>query len=209
MAVQLDSLFKITYGLFLVSVEFEGTLGGCIVNTVSQITAEPPRLIVTMQKSTFTSELIQKKGSISVSVLSKECPLNVITHFGYQSGRNINKFAGMGYRIDSVGNPYLAKYTTAVYALKIEKTIDVETHLLFICSITGAKNTSEIPGITYDDYRVLKSGGELSNPIQKRVPTYVCAVCHYIYDGEVPFDELPDDYKCPICGVGKDQFFLQ
>lgn len=209
MNLDLDALFKISYGLFVAGVEQDGVYNGCIINTASQVTAEPPRLIVTMQKNTYTSELIQKKGSLSLSILSQECTMETIKRFGYRSGREAPKFEGIAYETDESGNPYLGEGVNAVVRLQVAQTVDVDTHLLFICPVLGAESRSEAASLTYDDYRILKSGGTLSAGERPKVEKkWTCAVCHYVYDGEIPFEELPDDYVCPICGVGKENFIL-
>lgn len=208
-SLDLDALFKITYGLFVAGVESGGKRNGCIINTASQVTAEPPRLIVTMQKSNYTAELIRQKGSISLSVLSRDCPMDIVRLFGYQSGRVADKFSGAAFQTDRLGNPYLTEHVCAVVALDIAQTVDVDTHWLFICPVEDSRITSDQPGLTYEDYRVIKSGGSLPDAGQKSPEkAYTCTVCHYVYDGEIPFEDLPEDYTCPICGVPKSKFVL-
>ena len=182
-------------------------LCGCIINTASQITAEPPRLVVTMQKSNFTSEQILLRKSMSISVLDSTCPLERIADFGYVSGRDVEKWANAPHLLDARGNPYLTENANAHIDLTVESIQDVDTHWLFLCDVKDAQILSLDASLTYGDYRVLKAGGSLA---QKDAPkTYVCSVCHYVYSGDIPFEELPDDYVCPICGVGKELFVAQ
>ena len=211
--MDLNALFKISYGLFVVGVESKGKRNGCIINTASQATAEPPGLVVTMLKTNLTAEMIREKGSFAVSVLSIDCPMKVFEHFGYRSGRQQPKFVEESeYRSDMNGNPYLPGACNALISLTVRQTADLGTHWLFICSVDDAKTLSETESMTYADYRILKAGGALgktggdAKPAEKK---YVCSVCHYIYDGEIPFEDLPDDYVCPICGVGKELFVLE
>lgn len=209
--MDLSALFKITYGLFIVGVESDGKLNGCIINTAAQATAEPPKMIITMLKSNYTADLIRDKNSLSLSVLATDCHLDMFSLFGYKSGREINKFENVDYKVDAMGNPYLTKYVNAVISLSVEETIDLGTHWLFICPVENAKNVGEENSMTYGDYRILKSGGKIGKAadIKKADKKYVCSVCHYVYDEETPFEDLPDDYVCPICGVSKKLFVLE
>lgn len=205
--MDLSALFKITYGLFVVGVEYEGKLNGCVINTASQATAEPPKMVVTMQKSNYTAELINKKGSFSISVLNKDCPLETIKNFGFNSGRDVEKFKLINYKEDSLKNPYLVDSVNAVVELVVEDKIDLDTHWLYICSIKDAKTINDKESMTYDDYRAVKSGKQISaKENKKEEKKYICTICHYVYDGDIPFEELPDDYLCPICKQGKDKF---
>lgn len=209
--MDLNALFKLSYGLFVAGVECGGKRNGCIINTASQATAEPPGLIVTILKTNLTAEMIREKGSFAISVLSKECPMTVFQEFGYHSGRQQPKFTdGTAYHSDVNGNPYLPGVSNAVVSLTVQKTIDLDTHWLFICAVDDAKTLAEAESMTYADYRTLKAGGSLSTlgaaAPKSKEKKYICTVCHYVYDGETPFEELPDDYVCPICGVGKELF---
>lgn len=209
--MDLSALFKITYGLYIVGVESDGKLNGCVINTAAQATADPPKVIITMLKSNYTADLIRDKNSLSVSVLGTDCPMDMFSLFGYQSGRETNKFEDIDYKVDALGNPYLTKYVNAVYSLRVEQTIDLGTHWLFICPVENAKNVGEKNSMTYGDYRILKSGGVIGNTAdtKKDEKKYVCSVCHYVYDGDTPFEDLPEDYVCPICGVSKKLFVLE
>lgn len=201
------ALFKITYGLFVAAVAEGGRMNGCIINTAAQATDTPPRLIVTMQKANLTAEMIGKKGSFTVSVLSLDCPMAVVEQFGYQSGRDADKLHGGEYVLDGYGNPYLSANTVARYSCKVEGTIDLETHLLFVCSVAEAEVTGEGAPLSYADYRRIKAGGSIAAaPAGQKVEKYVCSVCHYVYDGDIPFEDLPDTWVCPICKQPKRVF---
>ena len=208
--MDLSALFKITYGLFVVGVESNGKLNGCIINTASQVTAEPPRVIITMQKANLTSDMVREKGSCALSVLSRSCSMDIIKNFGYQSGRQADKFLNIPYVLDALHNPLLKEAITATVSLKIEKTVDVDTHWLFICSVEDCAVQDDSQSLTYEDYRVLKDGGSLLEPqTGPRKKKYVCPICHYVYDGDVPFEDLPDDFVCPICNAPKSLFVLE
>ncbi len=216
------AFFKLTYGLFVVGVEFEGQLNGCIINTAAQATSEPGRLVATMLKTNLTTELITKKGSMAVSVLSMDCPLDKIAHFGMQSGRTKEKFAGIPFEKDERGNPYIVEGTIARFSCRVEQTIDLGSHYLFICEVENCQTTGQQEPITYADYRKMKSGGAPKKPAdaaaagsegasggQAKQGKWVCSICHYVYDGEIPFEELPADWRCPVCQRGKEVFVLE
>lgn len=204
--MDIKALFKLSYGLYIAGVEFEGAKSACVINTAAQATAEPNRVIVTMMKSNRTTELIEKKGSLTISVLSQKTPLDTIAVFGMRSSRDYDKFAEVAYKEDANKNPYLEETMSAFLGLTIEKTVDIDTHLLFICSVDEAECLAEEPPMTYNDYRILKSGGSLAAPQVKTEKRYVCSICHYVYDGDIPFEELPDDYVCPVCKQPKSVF---
>lgn len=210
--MELSALFKLSYGLFIVGTEYEGKRNACVINTAAQATAEPVRMIVTMLKSDYTASLIEKKGSMTISVMSVHTPLTLIQDFGTRSGRDCDKFENYPCSTDASGNPYLTDTMTAVMSLRVEQTIDLETHLLFVCMVEDAWNLSDEKPMTYADYRILKNGGSIGGSVSAQEEAspaskkYVCTVCHYEYNGEIPFEELPDDYVCPVCGVGKDMF---
>lgn len=204
------SLFKLTYGLFVAGVEEEGKKNGCIINTAVQATSEPMVMNVTMMKENLTTELIRKKGSLSVSVLSLDCPLDIISSFGMRSGRAYDKFDNIEYKADKNNNPYLKKHTIAYMSLEVTSILDMRTHYLFICDVVDAGNIEEGQPMTYADYRALKSGRSVNktdNNIDDKV--YVCTVCHYVYDQDTPFEELPDDWLCPVCKQPKSKFLLE
>lgn len=204
------AMFRLTYGLFIAGVEVNGKKNACVINTASQATSEPNRMLVTMLKTNYTTELIRQKGSLAVSVLSLDCPLDFIAAFGMRSGRTADKFEGVSHKVDGNGNPYFDKNTIAYMSMKVDNAIDLGTHYVFIGEVTEAEKTGEGKAMTYGDYRTLKSGGTVAKGEDKpKSKKYVCSVCHYVYDGEIPFEELPDDYVCPVCGKPKSVFIAE
>ena len=201
------ALFKLSYGLFVVGVQESGRENGCVINTAAQATDTPCRMLVTMQKQNLTTQMIIMKKSFTVSVLSVDCPLAVVEQFGYRSGRDVDKFAGGEYLHDGKGNPYLKNGTVAYMSCTVESVTDLDTHYLFVCSVDEAEVTGEGAPMTYADYRRVKAGGSAA-PAAGAAPVvkYVCSVCHYVYDGDIPFEELPDDYVCHICKQPKSVF---
>lgn len=209
------AFFKLTYGLFVAGVEYEGKVNACTINTAAQATSEPAQMIAMMQKSNFTTELILKKKSLTISVLSINCPVDVVANFGYSSGRDTDKFKDIAFKIDANKNPYLADNTVAVMSCNVTQEIDLGTHYLFICDVIEAEVTSEDPPMSYADYRTLKSGGTVAGlakgeKTEKEKKTrYVCSVCHYVYDGDIPFEDLPETYRCPVCDHPKSVFVAE
>ncbi|NLK35431.1 MAG: High molecular weight rubredoxin, partial [Gracilibacteraceae bacterium] len=153
------------------------------------------------------TQLIKKKGSLAVSVLSLNCPLDVIDRFGMRKGRECEKFDGIEYKIDVNGNPYLEKNMLAYISLNVSSIIDLDTHYLFICDVVDGERLEKGQPMTYADYRALKSGKTIDRSADKPTKkSYICTVCHYVYDGDIPFEQLPDDYVCPVCGQPKSVF---
>lgn len=207
------ALFKISYGLFLAGVEEGGKVNACIINTAQQVTAVPNRVVIGMQKQNYTAEMIRKKNSLAVSVLDEKTSLDFVQNFGARSGRDVNKFEGITYALDHLGNPYIQESMTAYFSLSVSETIDLDTHWLFVCEIPEAEVLSNNSPMTYQGYRNLKRSGksEINSSLKggdnmSQEVQYVCSVCHYVYDGDTPFEELPDDYECPICGQTKEVF---
>ena len=207
--------FKLTYGLFVVGVEHEGKLNGCIINTATQATSEPGRLLATMMKANLTTELITKKGNMTVSVLGVDCPLDTIAHFGMNKGREMEKFGGVPFEKDEKGNPYILEGAIARFHCRVEQAIDLGSHYLFICAVEDCVSLGAQEPITYAEYRRLKSGGapKASDAGGQKTAAasakWVCSVCHYVYDGDVAFESLPADWVCPVCKRGKDVFIKE
>ncbi len=202
-------MFSLTYGLFVAGVKEGDKRNACIINTAIQATSDPLKMHVTMMKANLTTQLIKRKGSLTVSVLSLDCPLPLIANFGMKSGRDSDKFIGFDYKTDQNENPYLDKNTLAYMSLNISSMIDLGSHYLFICDVAEAEKTGQGQPMTYAAYRTLKSGGSVEAPAKKTKKQWVCSVCHYVYDGEVPFEELPEDWLCPVCGEPKSVFVAE
>ena len=168
-------------------------------------------MTVTMMQENLTTQLIKKKGSLTISVLSQDLPLDVVKSFGMRSGREHEKFDDIDYKIDGNGNPYLEEGTLAYMSLNISSILDLGTHCIFVCDVVEAENIAEGKPMTYDDYRNLKRGKQLVKDSDDDFKVadekvYTCTVCHYVYDGDVPFEELSNDYTCPVCGQAKTVF---
>lgn len=221
------TLRKIGYGLYVVSSKKEDRLNGQIANTVFQITSEPPTIAVCLNKQNLTYEFIKESGVFTISIISQETPMKFIGHFGFKSGREIDKFKNMDYKVGVTGAPIVLDNTIGYLEVEVINSMDVGTHTLFIGKIVNAEIIKEGEPMTYAYYHEVKKGKapktaptyikEEEPKEVKKMEKYVCSVCGYVYDPEfgdpdsgiqpgTPFEELPDDWVCPICGAGKDAF---
>ena len=192
------ALFRIGYGLYLLTAKGQGRENGCIVNAVMQVTSTPNRVAVALNKSSFTHELVAESGVMNVSCLSVDAPFSVFERFGLQSGRDTDKFAGVSTTRTENGLLALAEYTNAVLSLKVESTTDLGAHTLFICSLTAAEVRSDKPTMTYDYYQKEVK----PKPAEAKKKGYVCRICGWVYEG----DTLPEDLVCPLCKHGAADF---
>lgn len=194
----LNALFKLTYGLYVVGVKDGERFGGCVVDAVMQTTVEPPTLVLCCGKTTHTRGLLLKNKAFSLSVLPDDVDGSIIKNFGFQSGRTVDKWAGVSYRLKS-GLPVLND-AAAWLVCGVTDARELSTHTLFFCTVADAEDGLK-QALSYTDYRKRKIGEGKMKKYQ-----WVCKVCGYVYGGAVPFEELPDDYVCPVCGVGKADF---
>ncbi len=187
----MTALFKIGYGLYVVTTKDGDKDTGCIANSVVQLTNTPNRVAVTLNKANFTHDVALSTGKLNVNCLSVDAPFEVFTNFGFQSGRDVNKFENWPLLRAGNGIAYLPKYINAFMALKVEATQDFDTHTMFICSIEEARVVSGRETMTYNYYQE----NVKPKPEATKKKGFVCQICGYIYEG----DELPADFICPIC----------
>ncbi len=202
--IEKNAMFRLSYGLFVLSsVEF-GKDNGCIINTVMQITDEPKRIVVGVNKSNRTHEMIDATGVFNVSVLTESTPFDVFERFGFQSGRDADKFADLPVVRTENWVRYLPEHTNAVLSGEVIRKIDCGTHTLFIADVTEAKVLSDEPSVTYDYYFQHIKPKPAAAPSEAGKKKWVCQICGYVYEG----DELPADFVCPLCKHGADDFEL-
>lgn len=194
----LSALFKIGYGLYVVTSNDGKKDNGLIVNTVSQVTDSPNRVAVTINKKNYSYHVIQQTGILNVNCLSVEAPFKVFETFGFQSGRAVDKFAGCTPLRSDNGLVFLPRYINAFMSLKVEKYVDFESHGMFICTITEARVLSNAETMTYTYYQNYVK----PKPDTEGKKGFVCKVCGYIYEGDV----LPEDFVCPLCKHGAADF---
>ena len=194
----LTALFNIGYGLYVVTSNDGKKDNGLIVNTVSQVTNTPNRVAVTINKQNYSHYIIKQTGQMNLNCLSEEAPFAVFERFGFQSGRNTDKFQGEEVLRSDNGLIFLPKNINSFMSLKVEQYVDLGTHGMFICSITEARVISKVPTMTYDFYQK----NVKPKPATAGKKGFVCKVCGYVYEG----DELPDDFVCPLCKHGASDF---
>lgn len=188
-------MYKLSYGLFVLTSAYEGKDTGCIINTGIQVTSEPNRISIAVNKANFTMEVVRKSGKFNLSVLSEAAGFEIFRHFGFQSGRDVDKFAGYpDCQRSANGLYYVTAGTNAYISATVEQTIDLGSHMLFIAAVDDMEVLSDAASATYAYYQSdikPKPAGQASSG--KTV--WRCSVCGYIYDGE----ELPADFVCPVC----------
>ena len=194
----LKALFNIGYGLYVVTSNDGKKDNGLIVNTVTQVTNTPNRIAVTINKENYSHHIIKQTGKMNINCLSTDAPFKVFETFGFQSGRNVDKFADCEPLRSDNGLVFLPRYINSFMSLKVEQYVDLDTHGMFICSITEARVISDKETMTYTYYQ----NNVKPKPEVEGKKGYVCKVCGWVYEGE----ELPDDIVCPLCKHGAADF---
>ncbi len=194
----LKALFNIGYGLYVVTSNDGKKDNGLIVNTVTQVTNTPNRIAVTINKANYSHHVIKQTGKMNINCLTVDAPFSVFETFGFVSGRNVNKFENCTPLYSDNGLVFLPRYINSFMSLEVEQYVDLDTHGMFICSVTEARVISDRETMTYTYYQ---------NHVKPKPKTegkkgYVCKICGYVYEGE----ELPDDFICPLCKHGASDF---
>lgn len=203
MALDPTALFTLSYGLYVLTAREGGRDLGCIVNTVTQLTENPTRIALSVNKQNFTNEVIQRTGLFNVSVLTEAAPMDLFRHFGFQSGRDVDKFAGRTDPVSENGLRYIGGPANALISGKVEQAIDCGTHMLYIALVTEARKLSDAPSMTYAYYFANVKPRPQPKPAQEKPRRgFVCRICGYFYEG----DELPPDFICPLCKHGAADF---
>ena len=189
------TMYNLTYGLFVLTSGFDGKDSGCIINTAGQVTAEPNRISIAVNKGNFTHDLVKKSGKFNISILSQEARFETFQHFGFQSGRNVDKFAGYtDCKRSGNGLYYVTAGANGYISAKVEQEVDLGSHTLFLAAGEDMEVLSDTPSTTYSYYQShIKPKPEAPKTSGKTV--WRCTVCGYIYEGE----ELPSDFICPLC----------
>lgn len=217
------AFFTMTCGLYVVSAETEGRRAGCVVNTAVQVTSAPPQISVAVNKENATADVIVHAGAFAVTVIDTTVEMSFIGDFGFHSSATYDKFAGHQVRRTALGAPFTPEHAAAVFSCRLANTIDVGTHWLFIGEVVDAERLGSSEPITYDYYhKVLKGktppkassymateareATAMEATQEKKTYKFVCTVCGYEVEVDTP--ELPEDFVCPVCGVGPDQFEL-
>ena len=201
--IEKEAMYKLTYGLFVLTTTDGEQQNGCIVNTVSMITDNPKRITVFVNKANYSEELLRKTGVFNVSVLSEKTPFDVFKQFGFSSGRDTDKFAGKTYPRTENNLYYIPDYANAVLSAKVVDAYDYDTHTLFVAEVTEAKTLTEDKSVTYEYYQSnIKPRPAEAKETEAKGGKWVCKICGYVYEGE----ELPADFICPWCKHPAEDF---
>lgn len=219
---------KISYGVYIVTSRDGDRINGQAANGVMQVCSRPPTVAIAINKENLTHAFIQKSGVFAISILAQDAPLSLIGRFGFKSGREVDKFEGGAYRLGKNGCPIIAEHTVGYLEGKVTRQLDAGTHTIFMGEVVEGELLDDAEPMTYAYYHEVKRG---TTP--ETAPTYIeekkekkeggnmkkykCTVCGYIYDpdegdpdgGIAPgtaFEDIPDDWVCPVCGASKDQF---
>jgi flavin reductase (DIM6/NTAB) family NADH-FMN oxidoreductase RutF/rubredoxin len=211
------ALHKLSYGIYVLTTKVDEIPYGCIINTAFQITSEPPRIAVSCNRDNFTNQKIKDSGKFAISVLAEDSDPAIISTFGYQSGRDTDKFSKLTYTAgEELGLPVFPADSVATLECRVIETLEAGTHTVFIGeAVSGDITRSDADEMTYRYYHEIRKG-----VAPKNAPTFIepekasanepekwkCAVCGYIYEDEKSFGDLPDEWVCPICGATKNLF---
>ena len=185
------SLHNVSYGLYVLTAKENEKDNGCIINTVSQVTASPLSISVTVNKNNFTHDMIMNTKGFSVSVIAEGASFDLFKQYGFKSGRNVNKFEGEDVLRSDNGLVFLSKNINSFMSLKVDDYVDLDTHGMFICSIAESRIINDTDTMTYTYYQ----NNVKPKPDTEGKKGYVCKICGYVYEG----DKLPDDFICPLC----------
>lgn len=219
MCMDLNVFRDLSYGMYVVSTKYKGRNVGCFINTVAQITSENPIISISVNKNNFTNKALRENRKFAISILSEETKSDVIGKFGFYSSKNVNKFEEFKYK-ELEGLLILEENMCGYLICNVLEIIDAETHDIFLARVTNSGKQNNFKPMTYNYYHEVIKG-----KAPKAAPTYIeekelkkggssmkkyqCTICGYVYDEEVEkvkFEDLPDDWVCPLCGVGKDSF---
>ena len=196
----MKALYNIGYGLFVVTSNDGKKDNGLIVNTVMQVTSSPERVAVAISKSNYSHDVIRSSGKMNVNILSVDAPFKVFEHFGFKSGRDVDKFADCSPERSENGLIVLPHYINSYMSLSVEEYVDLGSHGMFICSVSEAAVVSDRESMTYAYYHANVKPKPAAAPAEGK-KRYVCTVCGYIHD-----EEMPEDFECPICKHGREVF---
>jgi len=220
-----DALFTLNCGMYIISSGYDGKYNGMIINALVQVTAFPNQIIASVNKESLTLEYIKKSGLYNISVLDKDAPLQLIGRFGFQTGRKVDKFVNTPNLLGKNGIPVVSEHTVSYMETKVISKLDAGTHVLFLGEVLESEFLTKAEPMTYNYYRDVKGGKvprtaatyHAEEAEKTEIERYRCTICGYIYDSRygdpdsgiqcgVAFHDLPDNWVCPICGVGKEKF---
>ena len=199
--MDLEALFKISHGVYITGAQnTDGRFVGSCIDSVMVVEVSPARVMISLGKGSYTCEVVRQTGRLTLSVLSETASDETIQNFGMQSSKTFNKWEKEPYHL--VSDLPALDNAVAVLVLKTDQIIETETHFVFLCTVTDIVRKNMESPLIYQDYQNRKRKEVKMSETKK----WVCTVCGYVYDGEVPFEELPDDWVCPLCGEPKSVF---
>ncbi len=201
------AMYKLSYGLFVLTAKVGDKINGCITNTAIQVASEPNQISFAVNKANYTHEMLMKTDACNISVISEEADFELFKHFGFQSGKDVDKFAGfMDCAPAANGVPYITKGTNAYFSIKIKQRVDLGSHTLFIGEVAEMEVLSEVPSATYSYYQANIKPKPADSKKTEEIPAgqhkWRCKICGYEYVGE----SLPADFICPVCKHPAEDF---
>lgn len=196
------ALYKLSYGVFVLGTKSGDKMNACITNTCIQVANDPVRVAISVINKNYTCDLIKESKQFALTMLDKTVSFDTIKRFGFQSGRDVDKFADFVPQLDDMGNPYIAWQSCAVISCKVLSETDLGSHTLFIAEIVDAKVLSDNLPLTYADYQSDVKPKPQKVDKEKKIVGWKCKICGYVYEGET----LPADYICPLCGHDASDF---
>ena len=198
------AFYSLSYGVFLLGTRAGDRINACITNTCFQAAVNPARIVISSISGNLTCQMIKESGVFSLTVLDVSCGFDVIERFGYQSGRNADKFKDFAHELDSNGCPYILRHAAAVFECKVISVQDLGSHTLFIAEVTDACVKGSEPPLTYAAYLsdVKPKKDAVAPAPAKKIVGWRCKICGYEYEGA----ELPADFECPVCGHPAEDF---
>ncbi|OOM10654.1 flavin reductase [Clostridium saccharobutylicum] len=207
---------NLSYGVYIISTWDNGRATGCTANSAMQITSDPATIAISINHNNYTNKCIEESGNFAISILGENSDPSIIGTFGFQSGKDINKFDSVNHEIK--GNMPIVMEGCAYLTCEVINKMETDTHTIFLGKVLDGDILSEDNPMTYSYYHKVVKGKSPKNaptyipedvPVEKKSEKYVCSVCGYVYEGDTPFEELPDDYTCPICKQPKKAFKKQ
>jgi flavin reductase (DIM6/NTAB) family NADH-FMN oxidoreductase RutF/rubredoxin len=226
----LEAFRKLSYGLYIASSMKDGKMNGQIVNALFQVTSDPPSVALSINKENLTHAFITASRTFSVSILSQSAPMPFIGMFGFRSGKTVNKFDGINYKLGKTGVPVVLQHTVAYFEAEVTGEMDCGSHTIFVGRVVEGNVLNAEPPLTYAYYRETKGGKASKNaptyvkeeakPKVEKPPRYVCSICGYVYDPEAgdpdggvkpgtAFADVPEGWLCPVCGADKSKFEIE
>ncbi|MCF0133858.1 MAG: flavin reductase [Blautia sp.] len=200
--MDIKALFKLSYGVFVLASKTDGKANACITNTCIQVANSPTRVAIAVLNTNYTCDMIKESKVFNLSLLDQSCTFDTIKHFGFQSGRDTDKLAGMDLPTDVNGIPYLNYQTCSVISCKVVDSMELGSHTLFIAEVEDAVLLNDTDPLTYNDYQTKVKPQPQAVKQEKKIVGWRCKICGYVYEES----ELPADYLCPLCGHPVDDF---